>query len=422
MTTNQRAGPLPENQNNTYDIAISGASFAGLALAASLRFSLGRDVRICIIDRAAAPVVTASDSRAFAIWAASKNLLQALGVWERIAVDAEPMIKIEITDSALDDGIRPTLVTYDARTASGEPAAYVVPSGVLLAELYRLVAAEKDIAWEAPAEAIGLEAGEFADTIELSDGRKISARLVVAAEGRNSKLRDAAGIKTTGWGYAQTGIVATVAFSEPHGGIAVQHFLPGGPFAILPLKDNRACITWSAASAEAERMMALDDAAFLNELDHRIGGRFGPISLSGTRQSWPLDLKMARSLVAQRFALIGDAAHGVHPIAGQGVNLGFRDVAALTECVSDAVRLGDDFGSASALERYSRWRRFDTTMSAAAYDGLNRLFSIDNFLLRAGRDAGLSLVDRIPALKTMWVEEAAGLTGDIPKLLKGGRV
>ena len=410
---------MPENLNNTFDVVISGASFAGLALAGSLRQALGRDVRICIIDRAAAPAAAASDVRAFAIWAASKNLLDALGVWDRIAVDAEPMTKIEITDSALDDGIRPALVSYDARTAGGDVAAYMVPSETLKAELYRLVAADTAIGWAASAEAIGVEAGEFASSINLGDGRKIRARLVIAAEGRNSKLRDAAGIKTVSWGYEQTGIVATVAFAEPHGGVAIQHFLPGGPFAVLPLKGNRACITWSAASADAERVMALDDAAFLNELDHRIGGRFGPISLAGPRQSWPLDLKMARSLVAQRFALIGDAAHGVHPIAGQGVNLGFRDCAALTECISDAVRLGEDFGSAASLERYSRWRRFDTTMSAAAYDGLNRLFSADNFLLRAGRDAGLSLVDRIPALKSMWVEEAAGLTGDVPKLLRG---
>ncbi len=410
---------MPANRNNTYDVAISGASFAGLALAGSLRQALGRDVRICIIDRAVAPAGAAADTRAFAIWAASKNLLEALGVWDRIRVDAEPMTRIEITDSALDDGIRPTLVGYDAVTESGAVAAYMVPSETLKAELYRLVAADTAIEWVAPTEAIGLETGEFANKIELSDGRKISARLVVAAEGRQSKLRDAAGIKTVSWGYEQTGIVAIVAFAEPHGGVAIQHFLPGGPFAVLPLKDNRACITWSAASVEAAHVMALDDAAFLNELDHRIGGRFGPITLAGPRQSWPLDLKMARSLTAPRFALIGDAAHGVHPIAGQGVNLGFRDAAALTESISDAVRLGEDFGSAASLERYSRWRRFDTTMSAAAYDGLNRLFSADNFLLRAGRDAGLSLVDRIPALKSMWVEEAAGLTGDVPKLLRG---
>ena len=410
---------MSENRESLFDVAISGASFAGLALAGSLRLALGQDVRICIIDRAAAPGGVVSDTRAFAIWAASKNLLEALGVWDRIAADAEPMTRIEITDSALDDGIRPTLVSYDALTASGAVAAYMVPSETLKAELYSLVAADASIEWMAPAEVIGLNSSEFTNSIELSDGRKIAARLVVAAEGRQSKLRDAAGIKTISWGYEQTGIVTTVAFAEPHRGVAIQHFLPGGPFAILPLKGNRACITWSAASAEAARMMALDDAAFLNELDHRIGGRFGPITLAGPRQSWPLDLKMARSLTALRFALIGDAAHGVHPIAGQGVNLGFRDVAALTECISDSVRLGEDFGSASALERYCRWRRFDTTMSAAAYDGLNSLFSIDNLLLRAGRDAGLSLVDRVPAFKSIWVEEAAGLTGEVPKLLRG---
>lgn len=408
---------MPQFRNNTYDVLISGASYAGLGLAAALRHEFHDEIKICLIDRAP-PASVPADRRAFAIWAASKNLLDALGVWAKISADAEPMTRIEITDSALDDGIRPALVTYDAVTSKGDVAAYMVPGAVLKRELLASLADAPNIDL-APAEVSSFEAGDLGALVALSDGRELGTRLVVGAEGRQSTLRDAASIKTVSWGYEQTGIVATVAFSEPHGGVAIQHFLPGGPFAVLPLKDNCACITWSAAREEAGRMMALDDAAFLAELDKRIGGRFGEISLAGPRQSWPLDLKVARSLTATRFALIGDAAHGVHPIAGQGVNLGFRDVAALTECLLDAARIGSDFGGAAALERYSRWRRFDTTISAAAYDGLNRLFSFDNLAVRAARDAGLNIWDRIPALKNLWIEEAAGLTGEVPKLLRG---
>jgi 2-octaprenyl-6-methoxyphenol hydroxylase len=213
--------------------------------------------------------------------------------------------------------------------------------------------------------------------------------------------------------------VATVKFGEPHGGVAIQHFLPGGPFAILPLRDNRACITWSAESEEAKRVMALDDRSFLAELDQRIGGRFGSIELAGPRQSWPLDVKLARQLIARRFVLIGDAAHGVHPIAGQGVNLALRDAAALIEVLVDAARLGIDFGSGTHLERYQRWRRFDSMMSATIYDGLNRVFGVDNIVLRAGRGAALGVLDQLPSVKQMFVTEAAGLTGELPKLARG---
>jgi 2-octaprenyl-6-methoxyphenol hydroxylase len=232
-------------------------------------------------------------------------------------------------------------------------------------------------------------------------------------------LRNAAGIKTVERAYGQTGIVATVAFSEPHNGVAIQHFLPGGPFAILPLKDNRACITWSADKEEARGVMALDDSGFLAELDLRIGGRFGTISLAGPRQSWPLGIVMPRQLIAHRFVLIGDAAHGVHPIAGQGVNLALRDAAALVEILADAARLGLDLGAGVHLERYQRWRRFDSLMSASVYDGLNRLFGADNSVLRAGRGAALGVLDRIGSAKNLIVAEAAGVTGELPKLARG---
>lgn len=405
-----------------FDIVISGASFAGLALARGLLQALG-DIQIAIIDRAAAaPVAESADSRAFAIWAGSKAVLEALGVWADLASDAEAVTAIEITDSALADAVRPVRVTYDAKTESGAPVAHIVPAAKLHAALYRAVADIPTITWVAPAEATDLKLTPSAITVALSDGRELTAALCIAAEGRRSALRDAAGIKTTGWGYGQRGIIATVEFSEPHHGVAVQHFLPGGPFAILPLPGNKACITWSAADAEAERILALSDIEFLAELDARIAGRFGTVALAGPRQSWPLDVKLARDWIAPRFALIGDAAHGVHPVAGQGVNLAFRDVAALIEVLTDAVRIGLDLGNGPALERYARWRRFDSTMSAAAYDGLNRAFSLDNAVLRAFRGASLDILDRLPGVKQAIMTEAAGLSGDLPKLMRGEMV
>ena len=410
------------NSDQTFDVAISGASFAGLALARGLVQALGPDVKIALIDRAPGLGGPGTDARAFAIWAASKNLLDVLGVWEKIAPDAQAITSIEISDSALDDGMRQTRLTYEAQTSDGATAGYIVPAEVLHRALYNSVATDPAITWIAPAEATSLALEDPAASITLTDGRVVRARLLVAADGRGSKLREAAGIKTTGWGYDQTGIVAIVQFSEPHGGVAIQHFLPGGPFAILPMTDNRACITWSSANEEAKRVTALDDAAFLAELDRRIGGRFGTISLSGSRQSWPLDLKMARGLVAHRFVLAGDAAHGVHPVAGQGVNLAFRDCAALVEVLTEASRIGLDIGNADTLDHYARWRRFDSIMSAAAYDGLNRFFGLDNTVLRAGRGAALGVVDRLPFLKQMILTEAAGLSGDVPKLLRGERV
>jgi 2-octaprenyl-6-methoxyphenol hydroxylase len=241
----------------------------------------------------------------------------------------------------------------------------------------------------------------------------------VAADGRRSPLREAAGIKIVGWDYGQTGIVTTIAHARPHGARAVQHFLPGGPFAILPLKGNRSCVTWSEEEGEARRILALDDAAFLPEVDQRVGGRLGALELAAQRQSWPLEMHLVRSYVAPRFAVAGDAAHGVHPIAGQGLNLALRDVAALTEVLTDAARLGLDLGNGEVLTRYERWRRFDSAISAATFDGLNLLFSNDWALVRAVRDFGLGLVDRMPRLKEFFVREAAGLSGELPRLLKG---
>lgn len=403
-----------------FDVVISGASFGGLALACGLSRALGLDFKIALIDRVAqSTAAPKADSRASALSAASKRMLEVLDVWPLVADVAQPVTGIEITDSTLETGVRPVLLTYDNVTGDGEPATYIVPNSALQAALRRGVESSSSLELITPAEAIDFASNESGIEVTLADGRAIAASLLVAAEGRRSRLREAAGIKVVGWSYPQIGIVVTVHHDRPHGGRAVQHFLPSGPFAILPLTGNRSCITWTEDAVEAKRILALDDADFLAEVDKRFGGKLGALSLDGPRQSWPLEMHLARRYVGPRFALIGDAAHGVHPIAGQGLNLAFRDVAALVEVLSDAIRLGFDAGDAQALVRYERWRRFDSTISAATFDGLNRLFSSDRALVRSGREFGLGLVDRMPMLKRFFVGEAAGLTGELPRLLKG---
>jgi 2-octaprenyl-6-methoxyphenol hydroxylase len=357
--------------------------------------------------------------RAFAISAASRHLLEVIGVWQRTAPEAQPVTAIDITDSGLDAGIRPVLLAYDNLVGEAEPATHVLPSQALAAALYGVVAEDARITILAPAEIAAYEAGDGRVEATLKDGSSLVASVLVAAEGRKSPLREQAGIKTVSWSHGQAGIVTIVAHERPHMGRAVQHFLPAGPFAILPLPGSRSCITWSEEAVEAQRIMALGDDAFLEEVDRRFGGKLGRIALAGPRQSWPLETMLSRRYVAPRLALVGDTAHGVHPIAGQGLNLGLRDVAALTEVIADAARIGLDFGRDDVLERYERWRRFDSWMSAAAFDSLNRLFSNDTALLRSAREFGLGLVDRLPGLKKAFVTEAAGLSGEVPRLLKG---
>lgn len=414
---------MTDTRVERFDIVIAGASFAGLALARALGAGVGTGLRIAIVDRAPALAgPRAPDSRAFALSASSKRMLDALGVWGSVASEAQPITRIELTDSPLDAGIRPVLLTYDNEVARGEPASYVVPNAVLTEALRADAAAMAGVFLILGAEARDFTASGTGVEVALGDGRKLDAALLIAADGRRSRLRDIAGIKCVTWTTQQTGIVTTVAHERPHGGVAVQHFLPGGPFAMLPLRGHRMCLTWSEDAAEARRILAGDDAAFTREIERRFGGKLGWVRLDGPRQSWPLDQSLARSLIAPRFALAGDAAHAVHPIAGQGLNLALRDAAALAEVLADGARLGLDLGGATLLARYARWRRFDSVVSTFAYSGLDRLFSGDGTLVRAGRDMGLKLVDGLPGLKALLVREAAGLTGELPKLLRGEMV
>ncbi len=403
------------------DIVIAGGSYAGLTLALAFVHELGQQVRVVIADRGPATVALGLDQldpRASAISAGSRNLLQTLGVWSQLEDIAVPVAEIELTDSSLQAGVRRRLLTYD-NTSHGQHASWIVPNARLAKALEQTVAEVPAIRLLRPVVVTGLVNSPASASILFDDGTELAAQLIIAADGRRSRVRESAGIKSVQWDHDQIGIVTTISHEIDHRNRAIQHFLPGGPFAMLPLKGGyRSCVTWSEVASVATDILALDDEAFLQEVDRRVAGRLGAVALDGPRKSWPLETHLARRYIATRVALVGDAAHGVHPIAGQGLNLGLRDIAALVECVSDAAHVGLDLGNEDALERYERWRRFDTTVSTATFSGLNRLFSNDWPLMRSAREAGLGALDRMPAIKQAFVTEAAGLSGDVPRLLR----
>jgi 2-octaprenyl-6-methoxyphenol hydroxylase len=398
------------------DVLIGGGGFAGLALAIALRQGLGDSFKVVVADPALGRS-HAGDARASAIAAAARRLFETIGVWDKVAGSAQPILDMVVTDSKLHDAVRPTYLTFGGEIAPGEPFAHMIENPALLEALIERARAD---GVELRAAAVtGFDAETDRIEVDLGNDGAVNAKLLVAADGARSALREAAGIRSVGWDYEQTGIVATVAHERDHQGRAEEHFLPAGPFAILPLKGNRSSIVWTEEKHEAERIVALPDGEFHAELERRFGLKLGEIEVAGPRHAYPLGLLMARSFIAPRLALVGDAAHVIHPIAGQGLNLGLRDVAALAETIADAARLGLDPGGPDALERYQRWRRFDTAAMGAATDGLNRLFSNRSDALRIVRDVGLGLVDRVPALKGLFIREAAGLTGDVPRLLRG---
>jgi 2-octaprenyl-6-methoxyphenol hydroxylase len=406
-----------------FDVAIGGGGPLGRTLALALARLGPRGFRIALIgaEPVGASRNSAGDARSLALSAASKNLLSALDLWPKLAPSVQAIETIEVTDSALNAGLRPHLLGFDNELGEYGKGAFMVEHADLARVLGDAVAAEPAITLYEQDRATGFTSEPFAVEISLERAGPIAASLLVAADGKRSALRERAGIKCVGWSYPQVGIVTTVAHERPHHGKAVQHFLPSGPFAILPLTGNRSSIVWTEDAELGAAIMDAGEDRFLEELGKRFGHRLGAISLAGPRQSFSFDMQIARNFVADRFALIGDAAHVVHPLAGQGLNIGMRDVAALSETLIETARLGLDIGGTVPLERYERWRRFDSAFSAAVMDGLNRLFSNDSAPLRALRDLGLGIVDRVPAVKRFLVSEAAGRTGTVPCLLRGER-
>jgi 2-octaprenyl-6-methoxyphenol hydroxylase len=397
-------------------IVIGGGAFAGLGLALALRQGLGAEIPIIVADPALA-FRPSRDPRATAIVAACRRLFSAIGVWDQIADRTQPILDMVVTDSKLQDATRPVFLTFAGDVEPGEPFAHMVENRHLVDALVERATAEgvdlrKDAVTDFTTRSGGID-------VALADGSVIEAGLLVAADGARSKLRERAGIVTHGWDYDQSGIVVTVGHEREHHGRAEEHFLPSGPFAILPLTGKRSSLVWTERRAEAARIVALGEAEFHDELEQRFGLHLGEVKALDKPRAFQLGYFVARSFIGERLALVGDAAHVIHPIAGQGLNMGLRDVAALAEVVVDAARLGSDIGEASVLERYQRWRRFDTMAMGFATNSLNLLFSNESTLLRAVRDIGLGLVDRMPPLKGMFIRQAAGLVGEVPRLLKG---
>lgn len=397
-------------------IVIGGGAFAGLGLALALRQGLGPAVPIVVADPAFA-MRPSRDPRASAIVAACRRLFEVVGVWDQVAEGAQPILDMVVTDSNLEDATRPVFLTFAGDVEPGEPFAHMVENRHLINALVTRAETE---GVELNAVAVSAYDSNAEGTrVTLSDGRVIDASLLVAADGAKSKLRERAGIATHGWDYDQSGIVVTVGHERDHGGRAEEHFLPAGPFAILPLKNNRSSLVWTESRREAARIIELPDNEFQAELETRFGLHLGEVKALDKPRAFPLGYFVARSFIGERLALVGDAAHVIHPIAGQGLNMGLKDAAALAEVIVDAARLGIDPGQADVLERYQRWRRFDTVAMGVATNSLNMLFSNKSTLLRTVRDIGLGLVDRVPPLKSAFIRQAAGLSGEVPRLLKG---
>ena len=406
---------LPQMKKETrYDVVVVGAGLVGGTLACALA---RHGVRTAVIDRLDPRVMVAPafDGRASAVALTSRHFLDAIGVWRHVEPDAQALDEIRISDNA-----SLLFLHYDHAAIGDEPLGYMAENRHLRLALAKEMAALPELAVFSGVSVTGMT--QTSNEIVLqTTGDTVRASLAVSAEGRDSQLRKLAGIKVAGWDYAQVGLVATIAHEHSHQGIAHERFLPAGPFAILPLKGNRASLVWTERSDTAASYLAMDDATFLREIEERVGGFLGRLTLEGPRFSYPLGLQFAERYTQGRLVLAGDAAHGIHPIAGQGVNLGWRDAAALTEIVVDSMRLGLDVANVDALARYERWRRADNLLMAGMTDALNRLFSNDIAPVRLARDLGLAAVNKMAPLKNVFMRHAMGAVGDVPRLMRRAR-
>jgi 2-octaprenyl-6-methoxyphenol hydroxylase len=422
-----------EMENSPFDLAVIGAGLSGSVLA----LATGRHgLRTALIDRARLDSMTdvGFDGRTTAVTATSQRLFEALGVWSELAADAEPILDIRISDAGHDGKPSPLFLHFDHREAAGDgetatPMGWIVENRLLRKAVLRGLASCPTVELVAPDEVIDIDRDLHRAEVGLKSGRILKTRLVASAEGRSGSTREDAGIGARAWSYNQTAIVLVARHDRPHRGVAQEKFLPGGPFAILPMRDSapvdgkagehRSSIVWTERTPLAKRLLALDAPRFQIEFARRFGDFLGAVEPVGPRWSHPLSLVHAERYVDRRLVLVGDAAHGIHPIAGQGYNLGVRDIAALVEVLVDAKRLGLDIGAADTLERYAQWRRADNLTMVAATDLLNRLFSNDIAPLRLLRDIGLAGVNRVPPLRRFFVRHAMGRVGDLPRLIRG---
>ena len=395
------------------DVLVVGGGMIGLTQALALA-SAG--LRSVVVERQATADLTARayDGRVATLSFGSAAMYGQIGVWDHMVEHAEPIGEIRVADNGA-----PLFLHFDHREVGDRPFGFTMENRFIRLALHRALAQTDHVALIAPAEVVEMERGSHGVRARLADGRTIRAPLVVGAEGRISPLREAAGIRCLSWQYDQTAIVTTVRHEGGHGGIASELFLPAGPFALLPMQGNRSALIWTERKADVPRLLALDGGAFNAAIMDRAGPHWGAIACDAPRWNYPLGLQNAERYIDNRLALIGDAAHGMHPVAGQGLNLGLRDVAALAEVLADTARLGLDLGGGEGLRRYQQWRRFDALKMLLMTDGLVRLFSNDLTPLRLARVLGLGLVNRVGPAKRYFERQAAALSGDLPKLIRG---
>ena len=401
------------------DVLIAGGGLNGPALALALAQG---GLSVTVIDARPAPdrAEAGFDGRSYALAIASKRLLSAIGVWPRVADKVQPILKIRASDGRPGEGPAPFFLTFDADEIEEGPMGFMLEDRFLYAAFLEAMRATPGITLLSGETVVAQETGPAGVSVTLASGRVLAGTLLIGCDGRGSEVAARAGIRRLGHAYGQTALVTAIRHELNHEGCAQQFFMPGGPLAILPLPGgHHSSIVWSEEERLAAEIQALSDEDYLTALRPRFGSFLGEIRLAGARFTYPLTLSLAERFIDTRLALVGDAAHGVHPVAGQGLNLGLRDVAALAEVLILARRRGDDIGSGVTLEEYQRWRRFDSTLLALGMDGVTRLFSNDNPVLRLGRDLGLGVVNALPGLRRRFIRQAAGLSGELPRLLTG---
>ncbi len=423
--------PMTQTADMRAEALVVGGGLAGLTLGIALARG---GVETIVVDALDPASVTEAgfDGRVSAIAFASCRMLAALGLWDEVAPYAQPINDILVTDGsglrAADPGAASLLhLHFDHREIGSDPLGHLIENRHIRLAQQAVLDRTERLTVLAPAACTRVDRDSRGVRAHLADGRVVAAQVCLAADGRRSPIREAAGITSVGWSYDQVGIVTTVEHDEPHHGVAQEYFLPAGPFAILPMTGNRASLVWTETAELGPHYTSLSEDAFTDEIAQRFGPYLGAVRPAGPRWSYPLGIHLALDYVGERLALVGDAAHGIHPIAGQGLNMGLRDVAALAEVLIETRRLGLDLGSADALARYQTWRRFDNAMLGAATDVLNRLFSNDITPLRIARDLGLAAVNAIPAARRLFMRHAGGalaLGGEetLPRLLRGEAV